>query len=112
MRPADAAVRAGRPGGAARDAAGPPCPCGTSPCYGTAMATRTGLPQSLLMTVSVALSVAGFVILFFTALDWRGLIGWGLLIAGLVLATWGAVMKARAARSADPDAGPARRTRP
>lgn len=58
----------------------------------------TGSRRVFLLVAAVLATVAGLYVLSFTDLEWRGLIGWGLQLLGLVLLIVGAGLGRTTAR--------------
>lgn len=52
-------------------------------------------PRTLLLLASVLFMLAGPSLITFSDLEWRGLIGWGLMLIGLVLLVIQAPMRTR-----------------
>lgn len=66
-------------------------------CYVPYMAD-TGSRRAFLVVMAVLATVAGLYVLSFTDLEWRGLLGWGLQLLGLVLLIVGAGLGRTTAR--------------
>ncbi|MDO4239036.1 hypothetical protein [Micrococcus sp.] len=58
----------------------------------------TGSRRAFLVVMAVLATVAGLYVLSFTDLEWRGLLGWGLQLLGLVLLIVGAGLGRTTAR--------------
>ena len=64
--------------------------------YGQLMGQRSP-SRSSLRIIGALIQLCGLSILNFTRLEWRGLLGWGLLLLGFILCVIGTVTRSRRA---------------